>query len=83
MGDMPPIPQKIRDTSPSARLIYLLLDAEGALPKQEIIARSGLSTDTTRRALRELEDADVVLNRPDPADARRRKFALSKHLEVV
>jgi DNA-binding MarR family transcriptional regulator len=80
---MPRLPREIQDTSPSARLVYLLLDAEGALPKQHVQSMSGLSADTTRRALRELEDAGAVLDRPDPTDGRRRKYVLAKHLEVA
>lgn len=77
------LPREVQDCSPSARVVYLLLDAEGALPKQHIRTMTGLSTDTTRRALRELASRDVVLDRPDPDDGRRRKYALTEHLEVA
>jgi len=77
------VPVGVQNCSPSARLVYLLLDAEGALAQQTVRSLSGLSEDTCRRALGELEDADAVLDRPDPSDGRRRKYVLAKHLEVA
>jgi len=77
------VPVDVQNCSPSARLVYLLLDAEGALAQQTIRSLTGLSEDTARRALGELEDADAVLERPDPADGRRRKYVLARALEVA
>lgn len=80
---MPGVPADIQHCSPSARLVYLLLNAEGALPQQTIRSYSGLSEDTTRRVLNELQDADAVLERPDPEDGRRQRYVLAEKLEVA
>jgi DNA-binding MarR family transcriptional regulator len=77
------VPPRLHDVSPSARLCYLLLDAEGALPQQRIRSMTGLSEDTVRRALGELRDTDAVIERPDPTDGRRRRYVLASHLEVA
>ena len=77
------VPVAVQDCSPSARLVYLLLDTEGALPQQSIRSLTGLSEDTVRRALGELRDADAALERPDPSDGRRRRYVLAERLEVA
>lgn len=77
------IPSDIQHCSPSARLVYLLLDSEGALPQQQIRSLTGLSEDTARRALGELRDSDAVIERPDPVDGRRQRYVLAKQLEVA
>lgn len=77
------IPVDVQDCSASAKVVYLLLDAEGALPQQRIRSLTGLSEDTTRRALGELRDVEAVIERPDPSDGRRRRYVLGEHLEVA
>lgn len=77
------VPLDVQSSSPSARLVYLLLESEGALPQQEIRSLTGLTPDTTRRALKELADADAVLERPDPTDGRRQRYVLAEQLEVA
>jgi hypothetical protein len=77
------VPLAVQDCSPSARLVYLLLDVEGALPQQSIRSLTGLSEATARRALSELREADAALERPDPNDGRRQRYVLAEHLEVA
>jgi len=77
------IPTDVQECSPSARAIYLLLNQEGALTQQAIRTMTGLGEDTVRRALSELAVADVVVERPDPSDGRRQKYALTAHLQVA
>lgn len=77
------VPADVKNCSPSARLVYLLLDAEGALAQQQIRSLAGISEDTTRRVLEELEAADAVLERPHPGDGRCKKYVLTRALEAV
>jgi DNA-binding MarR family transcriptional regulator len=76
------IPPEVQSAKPSARLLYLLLDVEGACTQQRLRELSALSPSGTRRAINALEDADVVVERPDPVDGRRRRYVLASHLEV-
>jgi hypothetical protein len=77
------VPADVKNCSPSARLVYLLLDAEGALAQQQIRSLAGISEDTTRRVLEELGDVDAVLERPHPGDGRCKKYILPEKLEVT
>lgn len=79
----PRTPFAVQECSPSARVVYLLLDAEGALSQQRIRSHSGLSEDTCRRVLDELEAVDAVIERPDPADGRRQKYVLGSQLNQL
>ena len=76
----PGVPFTVQDCSASARVVYLLLEAEGALTQQRIRSLSGLSKDTCRRAIDELEAADAVIERPDPTDGRRQRYVLGSQL---
>ncbi|RLM83611.1 MarR family transcriptional regulator [Halobellus sp. Atlit-38R] len=43
---------------------------------QSICEQTDLAESTTRYALGHLSQADLLVSRPDPADARRRLYAL-------
>lgn len=77
------VPVDVEECSPSAKLVYLLLDREDALAQQQIRSLAGISEDTTRRVLEELEAADAVLERPHPGDGRCKKYVLTRKLEVA
>jgi len=80
MTDNQGVPLAVQDCSPSARIVYLLLDAQGALTQQRIRSLSGLSKDTCRRAIDELGGVDAVIERPDPNDGRRQRIVLAEKL---
>ena len=77
------VPPHLHDLPASAKLVYLCLDTHGALSAQEIRARTGISKNTARRAISDLEDRDAVLERPDPDDGRRRRYVLTKDLQIT
>lgn len=75
------VPRPVRDLAPSARLVYVLLEAhDTALSQSDVRALSGLSSETTRRALGALQDANVVAERPHDRDGRKQLYVLSERI---
>ncbi|WP_369335108.1 winged helix DNA-binding protein [Halobellus inordinatus] len=64
------------DLPPSAQHVYQALDESSPLTLQSICEQTDLAESTTRYALGHLSQADLLVSRPDPADARRRLYAL-------
>lgn len=79
--DEPTIPREHQDLTPSQKLIYTLLDRNGALPRQAIREETGLSGSTITESLDKLQDRDTVICRPDPTDGRRRRYVLAEDLQ--
>ncbi|WP_132059126.1 winged helix-turn-helix domain-containing protein [Halorussus amylolyticus] len=63
--------------SPSAKLVYKLLEYRGRRSQSELIADGGLSRDAVRSGVRSLEDCGVVVEYRDPGDARRKVYELT------
>lgn len=67
----------IREVPPSAKLVYKVLEYNGALTQKEIVERSMLSQRTVRDALGRLKDIDVVSEEVYIPDARQNLYRLS------
>jgi DNA-binding MarR family transcriptional regulator len=67
----------IDDLSPSAKLVYTVLDHSGPTTQKELIQASRLSARTVRYALGDLQDADIVTERVYLPDARQSLYELS------
>lgn len=80
-GTVDPTPEQLErllDMPPSAKLVYYVLDrAEDPLSSNEIAGRTLLSKRTARYALNELQEIDVVRERPEIMDARKRRYELT------
>jgi DNA-binding MarR family transcriptional regulator len=76
------IPDELADCSSSAKLVWRCLHDEGALRMSELVGRLHLSENTVRSALSQLEDADVVIERPVAHDARLRQYVLVETLDA-
>jgi len=64
----------ITELSPSAKLVYKVLEYEGSLTQEEIAAESRLCSRTVRYALGKLEDQDLIASRVCLEDARQSKY---------
>lgn len=60
----------VDDLPPSSKLVYKVLEYEGELTQDVLVAESRLCARTVRHALRQLEEAGVVTSRVHMADAR-------------
>ena len=65
------------DLPPSAKLVYKVLEYNGALTQKGIVEESMLSARTVRYALERLEDLDVVEEDVYFADARQNLYQLN------
>lgn len=70
--------EALRDLSPSAKLVYKVLEHNGELTQQEIAERSRLSPRTVRYALSGLEEIDAIAVRPDLSDPRKKRYQLAE-----
>jgi len=61
---------EVADLSPSAKLVYLVLEDAGPCSVADLRGRTQLSDRSLRRALDELDDVEVVESRANPRDAR-------------
>lgn len=66
---------RLRELPPSAKLVFTVLEAESPLTQSQIADRSRLSKRTTRHALSELDDAELVERRVFVPDARKRLYS--------
>ncbi|WP_117365888.1 MarR family transcriptional regulator [Natrarchaeobaculum sulfurireducens] len=64
----------ITDLSPSAKLVYKVLEYEGELTQEEIATESRLCARTVRYALGKLEDSDLIASRVCLDDARQSNY---------
>jgi transcription initiation factor IIE alpha subunit len=73
-----PDPQRavLADLPPSAKLVALALTERGRMTQQQLAEETLLSARTTRHALTELEDAEIVTSRVSFMDARQSLYAV-------
>lgn len=78
-SDSEPTPEerfdRLVDLPPSSKLVYRILDEDGALTQRQIRQRALLPARTTRDALAKLREADLVEERMYVPDARKRLYA--------
>lgn len=67
----------IDDVPPSAKLVYKVLEYNGALTQKEIVEESMLSQRTVRDALGRLRSVDVVTEKVYIPDARQNLYELT------
>ncbi|MFT4880784.1 MAG: DNA-binding MarR family transcriptional regulator [Salinirussus sp.] len=70
--------ERLQALPPSAKLVAKVLQVEGTMSLEEVAEESLLPDRTARYALNRLTDADIVLVRHDPYDARRRLYTLAE-----
>ncbi|MCU4754188.1 MarR family transcriptional regulator [Halobacteria archaeon AArc-curdl1] len=61
----------LEDLPPSAKLVYKVLEYEGAMTQGELARASRLCSRTVRYAITKLEANEVIASRVSLADARR------------
>ena len=66
----------LADVPPSAKLVFKVLEYNGALTQKQIVERSMLSQRTVRDALSRLADVGVVSEEVYIPDARQNLYAL-------
>lgn len=67
--------ERLRDQSPSAKLVYRVLDeSETPLTTRTLSDHTLLSPRTTRYALRRLREADLVTRQACPDDPRQYRY---------
>ncbi|RKD97334.1 helix-turn-helix domain-containing protein [Halopiger aswanensis] len=71
-------PTSIAELPPSAKLVYKVLEYEGAMTQEEIAAESRLCARTVRYALGKLEDAECIASRVCLEDARQSKYRIAE-----
>jgi len=69
------VPNRVKETPASARLVYTALNVNGPLEKEALIDETGIARRTINSALAELRDRGLVEAREHPADHRRRLYA--------
>ncbi|WP_336346179.1 MarR family winged helix-turn-helix transcriptional regulator [Halalkalicoccus ordinarius] len=76
---MPPSEQTdaVRDLSPSAKLVYIVLVENGQLTQQGIAEESYLPVRTVRYAGKQLKEIDVIDEEISIHDARQRVYYLT------
>jgi len=67
--------ERLIDLSPSAKLVFRVLQEESPLLPGEISTRTLLPDRTTRYALNKLKATDLVTERPCPVDVRKQLYA--------
>ncbi|MFC6767444.1 MarR family transcriptional regulator [Natrinema soli] len=68
----------ISEFPPSAKLVYKVLEYEGPLTQERIVAESRLCARTVRYALGKLEDGNLVTSRVCLEDARQSKYRIGE-----
>ena len=63
---------------PSAKLVYKVLEYEGAMTQREIATESRLCARTVRYALSKLEDQETITSRVCLDDARQSVYQLTR-----
>ncbi len=70
--------EALPDLPPSAKLVYKVLEYNGAMTQKDIVEESMLSARTVRYALERLEGIDVVSEDVYFADARQNLYELTE-----
>jgi DNA-binding MarR family transcriptional regulator len=65
------LPARVKDLSPTARLVHAVLDDAGPLTREEIEERTGAARRTVNDALATLRDEGHVAADEHPQDRRR------------
>lgn len=66
----------VASKTPSAKLIYLILQYEGQLTKSELLEKTMLSRSTVHAGIDQLFSCDVIEKRTSLQDARERVYVL-------
>lgn len=72
-----PDKSELADLSPSAKLVYKVLEYEGELTQADIAAESRLCPRTVRYALRQLDGEGIVESRVHLEDARQSVYRIA------
>ncbi|MDY6764640.1 MAG: helix-turn-helix domain-containing protein [Halobacteria archaeon] len=75
--DSQSLEDKLSNLPPSAKLVVKILEYEGPLSQKTISERSRLPSRTTRSALKQLMENDIVESRPSLTDGRCNIYRLS------
>ncbi len=70
--------EALPDLPPSAKLVYKVLEYNGAMTQKDIVEESMLSARTVRYALERLEEIDLVSEDVYFADARQSLYQLTE-----
>lgn len=66
----------VAECSPSAKLLYKVLEYGGPRSQSELVDAAGLSRDAVRAGAEALADCGAVETCQDPGDARRKVYEL-------
>lgn len=66
----------LADLPPSSKLIHKILEHEGELTQQELLAESRLPQRTLRHGIDLLREEGMIDSRPNPDDARQSVYSL-------
>ena len=66
--------ERLADLPPSAKLVYKVLETEGALTQSRLVEETLLARRTVRNAVTQLETADLVDVRVSVLDARKKLY---------
>ena len=75
--------EALPDLPPSAKLVYKVLEYNGAMTQKDIVEESMLSARTVRYALERLEDIEIVSEDVYFADARQNLYELTEAGEAA
>ncbi|MFO7927375.1 MAG: helix-turn-helix transcriptional regulator [Halobacteriota archaeon] len=75
--------EALTDLPPSAKLVYKVLEYNGAMTQKRIVEESMLSARTVRYALERLEEIEIVSEDVYFADARQNLYELTDAGEAV
>jgi DNA-binding MarR family transcriptional regulator len=75
--------EALTDLPPSAKLVYKVLEYNGAMTQKSIVEESMLSARTVRYALERLEEIDIVSEDVYFADARQNLYDLTETGEAA
>ena len=64
----------LEDLTPSAKLVYKILEYEAPLTKKQIVEESRLTQRTVYNAITELEDLNYIDSEPRTKDLRQRIY---------
>jgi transcription initiation factor IIE alpha subunit len=79
---MPQTEDAVGELPPSAKLVFKVLEYNGALTQKGIVEKSRLSQRTVRDALDRLDEADVVEQNVYIQDARQSLYRLAPEFEA-
>ena len=67
--------QKLGDLSPSAKLVFWVIDREGPVTQQHIAEETLLPQRTVRYGIRKLTEINAITEQSNPFDARQTLYA--------